>query len=432
MHTSLWRATADLPSFPTLKQNIKTEVLIIGGGIAGLLTAYRLHRAKIPYVLLEKECICGGTTQNTTAKITLQHGLIYRKLLSLGVEQAQKYLLANQRALDEYKTLCRDIDCDFEEQDNVVYSLGDKGALEAEARALERLGASASYREKLPLPLRTVGGVCVPKQGQFHPLKFLSAISSELSVFEHSFVRSIEGNKAITDRGSVSANHIVVTTHFPFINTHGAYFLKLYQHRSYVIALEGAEQVGSMYVDEAQGGLSFRNHGDLLLLGGGAHRTGKQGGAWQELQQFSAVRYPNATERYHWAAQDCMSLDGLPYIGQYSNHKAEFSVASGFCKWGMTGAMVASMLLCDRIVGKRNDVASVFDPSRSIWSSQLLINGAETVKNLLTPTVPRCPHLGCALKWNATEHSWDCACHGSRFDADGKVLDNPANGNLKK
>ena len=238
------------------------------------------------------------------------------------------------------------------------------------------------------------------------------------------------GNIAITDHGTVNANHVIVTTHFPFINTHGSYFLKLYQHRSYVIALDNAQDVEGMYVDECRTGLSFRNHGNLLLLGGGGHRTGHKGGNWNELREFANRVYPKSTQQYRWAAQDCMSLDDIPYIGQYSKRTHHLYVASGFNKWGMTGAMTAALILTDTILGKHNDCADVFDPSRSILKPQLLINSFESTKNLLTISKKRCPHLGCALKWNSAEHSWDCSCHGSRFDKHGKVLDNPANGDL--
>lgn len=243
-------------------------------------------------------------------------------------------------------------------------------------------------------------------------------------------MREMEGTTAVTDRARISAGKVIVTTHFPMINKHGSYFLKLYQHRSYVTALENAQNVDGMYVDESRTGFSFRNYGDLLLLGGGGHRTGKSGGNWDELRQFAREQYPRATERYFWAAQDCMSLDHIPYIGRYSKNTADLYTASGFNKWGMTGAMLSAVLLSDRICGRHNGFEEAFDPSRSIIRPQLFVNGFESIKNLLTPTKKRCPHLGCALKWNPAEHSWDCACHGSRFDESGKVLDNPANGDL--
>ena len=186
-----------------------------------------------------------------------------------------------------------------------------------------------------------------------------------------------------------------------------------------------------MYVDENEKGLSFRNYGDLLLLGGGSHRTGKNGGNWTELEKFALKYYPSAKIKYRWATQDCMTLDGVPYIGNYSKNTPDMYVATGFNKWGMTSSMVAAMLLTDAVCGKKNAYAEVFSPSRTILRPKLACNAVSAVCNLLTPTAPRCPHLGCALKWNSAEHSWDCPCHGSRFDKNGKLLDNPATGDIK-
>lgn len=425
---SIWKNNSSLPSFPTLKGNIKTDILIIGGGIAGILTAYFLHQKGISYVLVEKDKICSGNTGRTTAKITSQHGLIYSKILqNEGPEKAQMYLKANQAALKKYKELCKKIDCDYEEKDNYVYSLNDINRLEDEISALRKIGFKAEYQKNLPLPIKTVGAVRFKNQAQFNPLKFLGAIAKDLNIFENTFVREMIGCTAKTAFGKIEAEKVIVTTHFPFNNKHGSYSLKLYQHRSYVTALENAQNVDGMYVDESKTGLSFRNYGDLLLLGGGSHRTGKHGGNWAELREFAKKNYPNSTEAAYWAAQDCMSLDEIPYIGNYSKNTPDLYVATGFNKWGMTSSMVSAMLLCDMVLGKKNDCAEVFNPSRSILRPQLFVNSFESVTNLLTPTTRRCPHLGCALKWNAAEHSWDCPCHGSRFAENGKILDNPAN-----
>ena len=430
---SLWKATVSLPEFPELVGDVRTDVLIIGGGIAGILTAYLLHEKGVRYVLVEKGRICSGTTGNTTAKITFQHGLIYDKILkSDGTEAARKYLAANRAAFDKYAELCGKTDCDYEIKDNYVYSTDDRRKLEKEVEALEKIGYIADLCENVPLPVKTVGAVKFPDQAQFNPLKFLSSVAEGLNIYENTFVREMRGNTAVTDKGKIHADTVIAATHFPFINKHGSYFLKLYQHRSYVIALENAQDVNGMYVDECDTGLSFRNYEGLLLLGGGGHRTGKKGGNWAELRAFAAKKYPNSREKHFWATQDCMSLDGIPYIGRYSAKTHGFYVASGFNKWGMTGSMTAAMLLSDMILGKRNGFASVFDPSRSIVKPQLFINGAEAVCNLLTPSKKRCPHLGCALKWNEAERSWDCPCHGSRFTEHGSVLDNPANGDLPK
>lgn len=426
---SIWQKSASLPSFPKLDGDVKTDVLIIGGGITGILTAYFLKQNGMDCILAEKHRICSGTTGHTTAKLTFQHGLLYHKLLkSNGADISRNYLEANRLAFQIYAELCEKIDCDYEQKDNYVYSVGDRGLLEQEMAALSKIGYPAKLCEKLPLPFQTAGAVMFPNQAQFHPLKFLSAVAKDLPIYENTFVKEMRGNTAVTNGGTIRATTVIVTTHFPFVNKHGSYFLKLYQHRSYVLALKSAQDVDGMYVDESKTGLSFRNYGDYLLLGGGGHRTGKQGGNWTELRHFAQQHYPNAKEHCHWAAQDCMSLDEMPYIGQYSSRTAELFTATGFNKWGMTGAMLSAMLLSDMVQGRKNEYADVFSPSRNILKPQLFVNGFEAVTNLLSFTGRRCPHLGCALHWNPAEHSWDCACHGSRFDEGFRVLDNPANG----
>ena len=296
---------------------------------------------------------------------------------------------------------------------------------------LDRIGAEAFLFDQVPLPVSAAGAICFPNQAQFHPLKFLRAVSGGLRILEHTFVKELAGSEAITQRGSIYAERIVCCTHFPFINKHGLYPLKLYQHRSYVIGLENAQQVNGMYVDEKAGGLSFRNQGDLLLLGGCGGRTGKPWGGWEELRGFAGVHYPQARERYFWAAQDCMSLDGMPYIGSYGRGTTNFYVETGFNKWGMTGAMTAARVIADELTGVENPFSELFRPSRSMFQKQLWNNVKETGRNFLFRSPRTCPHLGCALKWNEAEHSWDCPCHGSRFSETGEVLDNPANGDMK-
>lgn len=430
---SVWHKNTEKKHFPPLNRSIRTDVLIIGGGIVGILCAYTLCERGVDCVLVEAEEIGGGITQNSTAKITFQHGLIYAKLLkSVGPEKAKQYLEANRRALNRYRTICETVDCDFEEKDAYVYSLTDEKKIRDEISALKQVGYAAAFVSSLPLPFRVAGAVKFTRQAQFNPLKFLYAISRDLPIYEHTRVRELRGNTIVAGKGEITANSIIAATHFPFINKHGLYPFKLYQHRSYVIALEGAPDVGGMIVDEAMKGMSFRNYKNLLLIGGGDHRTGKHGGNWDELRRFAEKHYPDAKERYAWAAQDCMSLDGVPYIGLYSKKTPHFYVATGFNKWGFTSAMAAADILADKITGQKNPFAPVFNPSRSMWKPQLAVNAFEAIGNLLTISSRRCPHMGCALKWNEAEHTWDCPCHGSRFTENGRLIDNPATGDLPK
>ena len=428
---SLWSKSVDLPRFERLNGDLKCDVLIIGGGAAGLLTAYFLHQAGVEYALVEKDRICSGVTENTTAKITFQHGLIYSKILKkYGAENAKLYLESNRIAFEKYAEMSEQFDCDFEKKDNFVYSVDNPQRIEDELSALSRIGYNAELCDELKIPVRISGAVKFANQAQFNPLKFFAELSKNLNIYENTFVREMQGNTAVTDYGKIYADKVIVTTHFPFINKHGSYFFKLYQHRSYVIALENAPDFEGMYVDECDSGLSFRNYGDLLLLGGGGHRTGKKGGNWAELRSFAKENMQNAKEKYYWATQDCITLDGIPYIGRYSKNTCDLYTAAGFNKWGMTGAMVSAMLLTDLINDKQNEFSNLYNPSRSIFHPQLAVNGIESFLNLITPFPKRCPHLGCALKWNKAERSWDCPCHGSRFSEEGKLLDNPANGDL--
>ena len=422
----LWNQNVSMPQFPALQYDLKTDVLIIGGGLSGLLCAHRLQQAGVDYTLIEANRIGGGTSGHTTAKLTAQHGLIYHQVLAqYGLERAQMLLAANVAALEQYRKLAQAIDCDFQPKANYIYS-SDPQKLERELQALQKIGYAADFVEMLPLPIEAAGAVRFADQAQFHPKKFMAALAEGLHIYEHTAAREVDGMDVITDHGSIGAKKIIFATHFPILNRYGGYFLKMYQNRSYVLALERAALPDGMYMGDGEDALSFRSYGDLLLLGGGAHRTGKQGGGWRALRAFARTHYPDAIERYRWAAQDCIPLDGIPYIGRYAKGKQDLYVATGYNKWGMTTAMVAAQMLTDMILGKSSPYAPAFDPSRSIWHKQLALNAMESALHLIKPTVPRCTHLGCALQWNRAERSWDCPCHGSRFDQEGKVLDSPA------
>ncbi len=425
--SSFWKEGIIKPKLRRLDGDLRCDVLIVGGGIAGILSAHKMRAAGIDCAVLEGEQICGSTTGNTTAKVTLQHGLIYHKITkAYGAERARMYLEAGRAAIDDYVALARLFKCDYEVKDSYVYSTSDREAIEREAAVLDGLGQKCSIAEPTEIPVRTVGAVRIPHQGQINPLKLLYGLAADLPIYEGARVTELMPGGAVTERGRIRAEKIVIATHFPILNKHGAYFVKMYQHRSYVLALNGVAALNGMYVDECDKGLSFRSYGNTLLLGGGGHRTGKRGGGWDELKRLAREKYPSAKITASWATQDCMTLDGIPYIGKYSQHAGELYVATGFNKWGMTSSMAAASVLTDMILGSENPYAEVFSPSRSVIHPQLASNIFESVVGLLTPTAPRCPHLGCALKYNKAEHTWDCPCHGSRFTEDGEVIDTPA------
>ena len=433
MMDSIWVENVQLRRFSPLDQDLRTDVLIVGGGLAGLLCAWELTRAGADCALIEQGRIMGGVSGRTTAKLTSQHGLIYGRLLeTFGPEKARLYWQANRDGVKALGALAREADCDYCVQSNYIYATGSPDKLEAEMAAYEALGIPGCWAEDLPLPFPVAGALAFSDQAQFHPLKLAAYLAKALPVYEDTKALAFAGNRVQTPKGTVTAEKIIVATHFPLLNKHGAYFLKLYQQRSYVIALENAPKVEGMYLDCAGNGLSVRSAGAWTLLGGGGHRTGKHGHGWRRPEAAASVYYPGARVAARWATQDCMTLDGMPYIGRYSKATPDLYVATGFGKWGMSSSMVAAKVLADLVRGKADPYGGLFDPSRSMLHRQLLKNGVEATVNLLRPTAPRCPHLGCALHWNKGERSWDCACHGSRFDENGRVLDNPATDDMKR
>ena len=432
MNNSLWTASAVMPDFPALDADLNTDILIVGGGLAGLLCCRLLTDAGAKAVLIEADKLCRGVSANTTAKITAQHGLIYSKLLQrFGADAARSYWQINTGAIAGLRSLAQGIDCDLETKDNYIFGEGCAGSLLKELSALKELGIPGEYVPTNKLPFPTAGAIRFREQAQFHPLKFAAGIARDLKIFENTPALEFQKNTVVTKGGKIRANRIIIATHFPILNKHGGYFMKLYQQRSYVLALKNGPDVDGMYLSAGENGISLRNYGDLLLLGGGGHRTGKHGGGWEALEDFAKRYLPGTKEQFRWATQDCITLDAMPYIGRYSPGTPNMYVATGFNKWGMTGTMVSAQILTDMLQGIRHPGAELFSPARKMALLPLAQNAGESTLNLLRPAVPRCPHLGCALRWNPREHSWDCPCHGSRFDEDGKLVDNPATGDLK-
>ena len=474
---SVWAKSCEFGRREVLKKDIKTDVLIIGAGIAGILTAYMLKQKGRDVVLIDAAEVAGGNTKNTTAKITSQHDLIYDKLISeFGEEKAKQYARANELAIKKYKEIIKErkIECEFEEKPSYVYSLNEIESIKKEIEAARKVGINAEFVEKANLPFEIKGAIKFNNQAQFNPLKFLKDISKDLIIYENTRALEIKENLVITNRGEITANNIVVATHYPIMNTPGYYFLKMHQERSYVIALENVDDIDGMYIDVDKDGYSFRMYKDLLLLGAIKQRTGENeiGGSYDALRRVAKDLYPNSKERYIWSAQDCMTIDGIPYIGKYSDETPNIYVTTGFNKWGMTSSMVSAMIISDMILGKENDFSEIFSPRRFDLSAS--INNvakdiSETAKNFIAQKISipsstiehiknghggiveyngekvgvyknnegkefivstKCSHLGCQLHWNADELTWDCPCHGSRFDYEGRLIGGPATKDL--
>lgn len=416
------------------------DVIVVGAGMAGLLIAYYLKEQGKKVLVLEAKTIASGQTERTTAKITSQHDVKYSKLIkTVGIEKARMYAQANEAAIREYERLIQNkgIECKFKRVPAYLYTTQDDKQLKEEVEAALLLGIDAFLTKNTELPFAVAEAACFRNQAQFSPLEFVQYISAELEIREHTKVTAIKGKKVITEDTVMTADDIVVATHYPIRNVPGFYFLRQHQERSYVLALSGCEEIEGMYYGIDTNGLSFRQAGEFLLLGGSSRRTGENicGGAYDFLLQEAKEYYPNCKEELRWAAQDCMPHDGIPFIGRYSMFTPHLYVATGFQKWGMTTSMIAAMILRDELCGGKNPYEKLFRPQRlnvRAGIGNLLVDIGVSTKGLVKGVFyrPRCSHMGCELQWNPEEKSWDCPCHGSRFDEEGKLLDNPSKRDL--
>ena len=484
--SSLWRIEVPRDTLVITKKKIKNytkaDVVVIGGGMAGILTAYLLQQSGVNVIVIEANKVGSGQTENTTAKITALHGLKYNKLLNkMGEENAKKYYKANSKAIQQYRTIIEEnnINCDFEEKDSYVYSRNNIENIENELNAIDALKIPADFVMETKLPFSIEGAIRFRHQAQFQPLKFLNSISESLTIYEDTRVISVEeiiddNNKKklkiFTEDGTIYSEWCVVATHFPFIKFPGYYFARMYQERSYVVAYDKAPDVSGMYIGDSISDYSFRNYNGHLIMAGGNHRAGDplSSNSYQRIRKAAKEFYPKSLEKYHWSAQDCMTLDSVPYIGCYSSSLENVLVATGFEKWGMSTSMVAANILKDKIIGRENDFSDTFSPQRfkmSAVSKNLMKNTVEAMKGISKEglSIPlkevediqkgqakrilyngkkigayrddndkihlvstKCTHLGCQLEWNPNELTWDCPCHGSRFDYKGSLLNNPA------
>ena len=496
MNISYWIDTTKMKNFDELKEDLVCDVCIIGGGITGISIAYKLAKSGLDVVILERDKLAGKTTGNTTGKITSQHDLFYKYLIdSKGINFAKGYLDANEYAIADIKNIIEqeNIECDFEIQSSYVYTQ-DKNEVQKikdEVESLHKLDFPAKYVTDSPLPLKISAGIEFPNQAQFNPRKYIiglynSILNSGGKIYENTKVYDVEKVEknyiTYTKNNKVISKYVVLACHYPFINAPGFYFLKMYQSTSYAIAVDTKTDLfPGMYINTKEPILSFRtiNHNGkrLLLIGGNGHKTGENielGNRYELLENTAKNLYPDSEILYRWSTEDCISLDKIPYIGSFSNLMPNMFVATGFKKWGMTTSNISSNIITDKILGKENPYEDIFTATRlepiknheelgnMIKQSvnSLVINkfkipeeALETIPNdsgkiieidgknigiykdkkgKVYAVKPVCTHLGCLLKFNDLEKTWDCPCHGSRFDYEGHSIYAPSIKNLER
>lgn len=493
MAGSLWVATTPKTNFPKLLKNIEADVAIIGAGIAGLSSAFLLKEAGLKVVVLEAEKIVKGTTGYTTAKVTSAHGMKYKSLVSnFGEKGAEIYASANQAAIEKIAEIIKknNISCDFKRNPAFTY-IGDKkniAELRQEFKASKSAGLPVSWAQNFDLPFRVFAAIRFENQAQFHPRKYLLAIANKISgdgsyIFEETKVLGIkEGNPCLieTEKNTVKAKYVLIATRTPFIKDN-FYSENLFPRQSYLIACHVKKILfEGMFYSPEEGAYSLRTHdspeGQYLLVGGEGHAAGEGGdikARYQKLETFAQDHFNIESIDYYWSAEDNRISDRIPYIGKFNQSSKNIFVSCGFGAWGMTTGTLSGMIIADLVLGKKNNWAQLYSALRLIKKEK--INNMKkgfSIKNLLTgkprkskedmiaevsvdegkifkvgygkvaiykdedgkayTLSPVCKHMGCIVDWNSEDKTWDCPCHGSRYDKYGKVVHGPAKADLDK
>ena len=531
--------------FDKLEQNIKTDICIIGGGLTGLSTAYYLSKYKIRTVLIEKDEICRQTSGNSTAKITSQHGLIYKYLTdSKGKDFARKYYEANEEAIRNIKGIIdkENIDCDFEYQPAYVYtqSVQDVQKIKDEVEAVNNFGGKAELiqspeieinklncdeyvesvennqqklkidvdnivreninlessevheRMKNVLPIKALLAIRFEHQAQFNPYKYANALAkicsdSGIKIYEHTKAIDVDTEDedeyyviTLENGCKIKAKYLVIATKYPIVNIPGFYFVKMYQSTSYAIGMQTKERLfEGMYINSEEPTISLRTakYGDeyLLIVAGFDHKTGAQidlSNSYRYLEEVARNMYSKGKIKYHWNTEDCITLDKIPYIGEFSKLWENCYVATGFNKWGISNSNIAARIITDKILGEKNEYEEIFkatrlEPIKNIKEVTNMVKesvNSLVIKKLEIPQEeanqiqegegkivevngqkigiykdkegeiykvdPICKHLGCELSWNNLDKTWDCPCHGSRYDYKGNLIYGPSVKNL--
>ncbi|AXI09812.1 FAD-dependent oxidoreductase [Oceanobacillus zhaokaii] len=493
---SYWRDLIDFPNFARLDQDIEVDIAIVGGGITGITSAYLLANEGLKVAILEADQLMNGTTGHTTAKITAQHDLIYDEFITnIGKNNARLYYEANTEALHFIKNTIEEhkIDCDFSMQDAYLYSTTEEYAekIRKEAKAYEKLNIAGELVETIQLDIQIKNALIMKDQAQFHPTKYLLHLVDIIKqknglIFENTTAVNIETGKQPTvltrDGSRVKAKYVLACTHFPFYEGLGLYSTRLHADRSYIIAASPKKPFpGGMFISADQPTRSLRSvkikDEEMVLIVGESHKTGQGKETikhYEALKAFGEQIFELESIPYYWSAQDLVTLDKVPYIGELTSGHPNILIATGYRKWGMSNGTAAALLFRDIILDKKNNYKSLYTPSRFIANPSIknfltenvnvatqLIKGKLELTNINPNTLANdegavitikgerkgaykdkqgqlhivdttCTHVGCEVEWNNGDRSWDCPCHGSRFSYTGEVLEGPAEKPLQK
>lgn len=486
-----WNATAPAPEFPQLSGDMRADVAIIGGGIVGVSTARALKDLGLTAAVVEARKVGRQVSGKSTAKITSQHNLIYQTLVQkFGENRARLYAEAQESGLRTIRSLAErhDIACDLEGKSAYAYTLDRSrvGEIEKEAETARRLGLPATFVRETALPFQVLAAIRYDNQAQFHPTKYVAGLAQTIPgegchVFENSRVVNWEPTRVVTDQGSVTARCVVMATHLP-LGQIGGYYAQAYPMAEPVIAARIGRAPDGMFISVEQPSHSIRTHrrenGDVYgIVAGPGFKPGhgdEQRKNFAEIEYWLAQHFDPGPVEYRWVNEDYAPMDSAPFIGWSSASGDRYLVATGFDAWGISNGAAAGLILADLAAGRENRFVEMFDATRvkpASGAGEFVKENVQAAVDLVKGYVSRkptsfddlargeaailkigdddvaaykddqgrvhavsaaCTHMGCAVGWNETDRTWDCPCHGSRFELSGEVLHGPATKALER
>jgi glycine/D-amino acid oxidase-like deaminating enzyme/nitrite reductase/ring-hydroxylating ferredoxin subunit len=482
---SYWNATAEAPAFPALSGEVSVDVAIIGGGIVGVTAARLLKDRGLGVALIEARRVGREVTGKSTAKMTSQHGSSRYQILEskFGEARARLYAEAQEAGVRRIAELAAEhgIDADIEPKPAYVYTRDENyvSEIEKEVEVARRLGLPATLTRDTGLPFDVLAAMRWEGQAQFHPTKYVAGLAATLPgdgchVFENSRAVDWETDRVVTDAGSVSARHVVMATNLP-LGQVGLYYATNHPKAEPVVAAPIRRVPPGMYKNAEQPGHSIRTHrgsdGRVYGIAAGTHfKPGHPDDEQKylaEIERWLTETFDGGPVEYRWVNEDYTPIDGAPFVG-WSSSSGGYLVATGFNAWGISNGTAAAMIIADLATDKENRWLEMFDATRvkpiagapdfvkeNAAVAAHLVGGylgskAKSYDELkpgeaailkvdghnvaayrdeaggLHAVSAVCSHMGCLVGWNQTDKTWDCPCHGSRFELSGEVIHGPA------
>lgn len=487
---SYWLKTGHRAEYPKLEDDMEIEVAVVGAGIGGILTAYHLLKEGKKVALFERFRILNGTTGNTTAKLSAQHGLIYQTLIErYDADRAKLFYQANMDGINEIKKIAKELGLtDVVEDETVYVYTTDEAKLDSfkkEKEIYDQLGIDGDYLEETPLGFKIKGAVSMNHQGILHPVEFLNGVlaylaTKGLKVYEHTLIDGLDqkSDKSLvlkTDDGhKITCKHAVFTTHYPQIETDDFYD-QLWARTTHALAYKTDKKLfDGAHIAYDTPSVTLRTmeyFGDhYLLIGGQSHGTGdghSDEERYEKIHELAQKLFPLEKPVFKWCAHDLMTKDKIPFIGKMNPKFENTYTITGLNAWGLANSSVGAMVLADMICGRENKYAEMYNPFREIpeiAKDKVEEKSSSAVDKVAYPKVEdlendqmtilekedkrigvykdkngklhymnlSCTHHGCGLGLNDGDKTWDCPCHGSRFDKFGRVIFGPAIKDLKK